>query len=155
MLTLIFTYSYLLFLLHNANNRYLDVKWQYILIYSEIEYIHLWKCNRFTIKRKLKYTEVGRDPLIPFNHIQFCGLLARIKHFDITRYLRSRCLSRFFDRWAHETMCAYLGNKQFFTKLCRCQTYQNYKISWQKSANFWLKVNLLCQKLSKSFHFFH
>ena len=41
-------------------------------------------------------------------------------------------LSRFFDRWAHETTYAYIGNKHFFTKACHHQTYQNSKISWQK-----------------------
>ena len=46
--------------------------------------------------------------------------------------IKNRFLSRFFDRWAHETMHAYIGNKHFFTKsFCR-QTYQNSKISWQK-----------------------
>ena len=43
-----------------------------------------------------------------------------------------RYLSMFFDRWAHETMHAYIGNKHFFTKSFRRQTYQNSKISWQK-----------------------
>ena len=47
-------------------------------------------------------------------------------------YVHIRYLSRFFDRGAHETMYAYIGNKHFFTKSCHCQTYQNSKISWQK-----------------------
>ena len=48
------------------------------------------------------------------------------------RYMPIRYLSRFFDRWAHETTYAYIGNKHFFTKACHHQTYQNSKISWQK-----------------------
>ena len=51
--------------------------------------------------------------------------------FDLV-WVPIRYLLRFFDRWAHETMYAYIGNKHFFTKSCRCQTYQNSKISWQK-----------------------
>ena len=47
----------------------------------------------------------------------------------IGTYIINRYLSRFFDFWAHETMYAYIGNKHFFTKSCRCQTYQNSKIS--------------------------
>ena len=47
-------------------------------------------------------------------------------------YIYIRYLLRFFDRWAHETMYAYIGNKHFFTKSCHCQTYKNSKISWQK-----------------------
>ena len=47
-------------------------------------------------------------------------------------YSHIRYLSRFFDRWAHVTMYAYIGNKHFFTKSCHHQTYQNSKISWQK-----------------------
>ena len=49
-----------------------------------------------------------------------------------SRPITSRYLSRFFDRWAHETTYAYIGNKHFFTKSCHRQTYQNSKISWQK-----------------------
>ena len=52
-------------------------------------------------------------------------------HYELV-LLYIRYLSRFFDRWAHETMYAYIGNKHFFTKSCHCQTYQNSKISWQK-----------------------
>ena len=48
------------------------------------------------------------------------------------RYRVNRYLSRFFDRWAHETTYACIGNKHFFTKSCHRQTYQNSKISWQK-----------------------
>ena len=70
------------------------------------------------------------------------------------RYVHIRYLLRFFDRWAHETMYAYIGNKHFFTKSCRCQTYQNSKISWQKCQFLTFKVNFLCQKLSESFSIF-
>ena len=47
-------------------------------------------------------------------------------------YVFNRFLSKFVDRWAHETMHTYIGNKHFFTKSFRHQTYQNSKISWQK-----------------------
>ena len=49
--------------------------------------------------------------------------------------MHTRYLSRFFDRWAHETMYAYIGNKHFFTKSWHHQTYQNSKISWQKMCS--------------------
>ena len=58
--------------------------------------------------------------------------LVRYLSKKISRAIHTRYLSRFFDRWAHETMDASIGNKHFFTKSCHCQTYQNSKISWQK-----------------------
>ena len=48
-------------------------------------------------------------------------------------YVFNRFLSKFVDRWAHETMHTYIGNKHFFTKSFRHQTYQNSKISWQET----------------------
>ena len=57
--------------------------------------------------------------------------------FDLV-WVPIRYLLRFFDRWAHETMYAYIGNKHFFTKSCHHQTYQNSKISWQKMCSILL-----------------
>ena len=34
---------------------------------------------------------------------------------------------RFFDQVGHQTMCAYIGNKHFFTKSRHFETYQNYE----------------------------
>ena len=39
---------------------------------------------------------------------------------------------RFFDLVGHETMYAASRNKNFFTKSCHRQTYQNYEQSLQK-----------------------
>ena len=38
-----------------------------------------------------------------------------------------RVRPRFFDQVGHETMYASSGNKDFFTKSCHRQTYQNYE----------------------------
>ena len=43
---------------------------------------------------------------------------------------------RLFDQVGHQTMYAFMGNKQFFTKQCHCQTYQNYELSRQKLGTF-------------------
>ena len=59
-------------------------------------------------------------------------LLLKSHGFQDKRHIYLRYLSNFFDRWAHETTYAYIGNKHFFTKSCHRQTYQNSKISWQK-----------------------
>ena len=63
----------------------------------------------------------------PWNH-----LLIKSVNIKCRIVLHIRYLSRFFDRWAHQTTYAYIGNKYFFTKSCHRQTYQNSKISWQK-----------------------
>ena len=56
-----------------------------------------------------------------------------ISLFDRTQwYLLIRYLSRFLNYWAHETTYVFIGNKHFFTTSCHPQTYQNFKISWQK-----------------------
>ena len=44
----------------------------------------------------------------------------------------NRVRPRFFDQVAHETMYATSGNKNFFTKSCHRQTYQNYEQRRQK-----------------------
>ena len=62
----------------------------------------------------------------------FCGHTGPLTSQGCRSWVGSRYLSRFFDRWAHETTYAYIGNKHFFTKACHHQTYQNSKISWQK-----------------------
>ena len=49
--------------------------------------------------------------------------------------LHIRDLPRFFDQVGHQTTYAYIGNKHFVTKMCRRQTYQNSKISWQKNGS--------------------
>ena len=46
--------------------------------------------------------------------------------------MQIRVRPRFFDQVGHETMYASSGNKQFFTKSCHLQTYQNYEQSQQK-----------------------
>ena len=51
---------------------------------------------------------------------------------------RPRC----FDLVEHQTMSAYIENKNFFTKSCHCQTDQNYQ---QPPRNFLIKVGLLVQ----------
>ena len=43
----------------------------------------------------------------------------------IVRYLEGRYHSRFFVRVGHETTYAAIGNHNFFTIPCHCQTYQN------------------------------
>ena len=43
-----------------------------------------------------------------------------------------RVRPRFFDQVGHEAMYASSGNKQFFTKSCHLQTYQNYEQCRQK-----------------------
>ena len=60
-------------------------------------------------------------------------ILRQVKWF---KDIYIRYLSRFFDRWAHQTTFAYIGNMHFFTKMCHCQTYQNSKISWQNNGSF-------------------
>ena len=44
----------------------------------------------------------------------------------------NRVRQRFFDQVGHETMYVSWGNKNFFTKSCHRQTYQNYEQSRQK-----------------------
>ena len=44
----------------------------------------------------------------------------------------SRVRPRFFNQVGHENKYASSGNKHFFTKSCRRQTYQNYEQSRQK-----------------------
>ena len=43
--------------------------------------------------------------------------------------LPNRVRPRFFYQVGHETMYASRGNKHFFTKSYRCQTYKNYEQS--------------------------
>ena len=57
---------------------------------------------------------------------QKIGNIFLFKHF----YIRVR--PRFFDQVGHETMYASSRNKQFFTRSCHRQTYQNYEQSRQK-----------------------
>ena len=62
--------------------------------------------------------------------------------------MQIRVRPRFFDQVGHETMYASSGNKQFFTKSCHLQTYQNYEQSRQKLGTF-----LVSEVLKKSFFF--
>ena len=63
----------------------------------------------------------------------------------------SRYLSRFFDRWAHETTYAYIGNKHFFTKSCHRQTYQNYEQPPWTYQNSYFQCHFSVLKLVESF----
>ena len=51
------------------------------------------------------------------------------KLYLLIQNMLSRVRPRFFDQVAHETMYASSGNKIFFTKSCRRQTYHNYEQS--------------------------
>ena len=75
-------------------------------------------------------------------------LLLKSHGFQDKRHIYLRYLSNFFDRWAHETTYAYIGNKHFFTKSFHCQNYQNSKISCQKIC--WNLLNKVLQKLKFS-----
>ena len=55
---------------------------------------------------------------------------------SICLHTPNRYLPRFFDQVGHQTTYAYIGNKQFFTKSCHRQTYQNYEQSRQKLGTF-------------------
>ena len=71
-----------------------------------------------------------KNPKIMRNFLGDVSFLLEQKNWNV--YLFNRYLLRFFDRWAHETMYAYIGNENFFSKACHRQTYQNSKISWQR-----------------------
>ena len=62
-----------------------------------------------------------------------------------------RYLSRFFDCWAHKTTYAYIGNKHFFTKSFRRQTYQNSKIILQKMPIFDFQSEFSMSKIIRIF----
>ena len=50
--------------------------------------------------------------------------------------MKIRDRPRFFDQVGHQTTCAYIGKKHFFTKSCHRQTYQNYEQPHQKIVKF-------------------
>ena len=65
---------------------------------------------------------------------------------------RHLCMSlrdrpRFFDQVGHETMYAFSGNKQFFTKSCYRQTYQNYEQPPRTSQNSYLQSHFSVLKI--------
>ena len=59
-------------------------------------------------------------------------VLFRSCNRQTTIELQDRYRPRFFDQVRYETMYASSGNKNFFTKSCHRQTYQNYEQSRQK-----------------------
>ena len=66
-----------------------------------------------------------------------------------TIYIRNR--QRFFEQVGHETMFVSSGNKHFFTKSCRYQTYQNYEQPPQTYQNSDFQSHFSVSKISQIF----
>ena len=66
-----------------------------------------------------------------------------------TIYIRNR--QRFFEQVGHETMFVSSGNKHFFTKSYRRQTYQNYEQPPQTYQNSDFQSHFSVSKISQIF----
>ena len=67
---------------------------------------------------------------------------------------RTRYRPRFFDQVGHQTTSAYIENKQFFTKSCHRQTYQNYEQPPQSLQNLYFQSHFLASKINRIFLIF-
>ena len=67
------------------------------------------------------------------------------------KHLPNRVRPRFFDQVGHETMYASHGNKQFFTKSCHRQTYQNYEQPPQTYQNSYFQSHFSVLKIDRIF----
>ena len=65
--------------------------------------------------------------------------------------MKIRDCPTFFDQAGHQTICAYIGKKRFFTKSRHRQTYQNYEQPPQRLQNMYFKVIFQHQKSTESF----
>ena len=63
----------------------------------------------------------------------------------------NRIRPRFFDQVGHETMYASSGNKNFFTKSCHRQTYQNYEWPPWTSQNLYFQSHFSVLRFGQIF----
>ena len=66
-------------------------------------------------------------------------------------YIHIRNRERFFEQVGNETMFVSSGNKHFFTKSCRYQTYQNYEQPPQTYQNSDFQSHFSVSKISQIF----
>ena len=111
-----------------------------------VEYRTIWICimqgpgahfGRHRVVISKKYWVYGikmpNNPNLPNSQIHF---YKKTPQQDFVSHVLNRYRPRFFDQVGHQTTYASIGNNNFSTKSCHCQTYQNYEQNQQKLGTF-------------------